>query len=396
MMESYNAFRDKVKRRSQQGTKADEKASAAPIPSSSSFLLNSKPPPTTPFAKIHHHKNSQNGKLVVAAIQITASSSSDNDIDGFWERATASVLAAAQLGATLILLPELFLGPYFCQSQECALQDLADEGGDQNFILSEFQIIAKQLGVVLPISFYERKNNALYNSVTVIDADGSLLNKDAPYRKSHIPDGPGYQEKFYFTPGDSGFQVVQTKFGKIGVGICWDQWFPEAARSMALLGADILLYPTAIGTEPQDPTIDSSDHWQRVMQGHAAANMIPVVAANRYGTEVLLEQSQSSEQSPHLLDMENKIGREEAHPTNTSNNTFVYKEKQRIRFYGRSFITDETGAIIKEALPGSDIILAPVDIVANRATRAAWGLFRDRRPELYGVLRTKDGSQPML
>ncbi len=181
--------------------------------------------------------------------------------------------------------------------------------------------------------------------------------------KTHIPDGTGYQEKFYFSPGDTGFQAFDTKVGKIGVGICWDQWFPEAARSMALLGADIILYPTAIGSEPQDPSLNSADHWQRTMQGHAAANMVPVVAANRFGTEILLDSDG--------------------------------KEKQRIHFYGRTFITDETGAKIKEAQDGNDIISAEIDIEANRATRAAWGLFRDRRPELYGILRTKDGRLQM-
>ena len=183
------------------------------------------------------------------------------------------------------------------------------------------------------------------------------------YLQTHIPDGTGYQEKFYFSPGDTGFKVFQTKVGVVGVGICWDQWFPETARSMALLGADILLYPTAIGSEPQDPTLNSGDHWQRTMQGHAAANMVPVVASNRFGTEILLD----------------KQGR----------------EKQRIKFYGRSFITDETGALVIEAKDGSDIISAEIDVSANRSIRAAWGLFRDRRPEMYGVIRTKDGHLQM-
>ncbi|KAL3900062.1 MAG: hypothetical protein SGARI_006324 [Bacillariaceae sp.] len=230
------------------------------------------------------------------------------------------------------------------------------------------QQLARKYSVVLPISFFDRSNNTLYNSVVVIDADGQILGK---YRKSHIPDGTGYQEKFYFSPGDTGFKVFTSKvYGfTVGVAICWDQWFPEAARAMALQGADILLYPTAIGSEPQDPTINSAKHWQRVMQGHAAANMVPVVASNRYGTEVLLDTDG--------------------------------KEKQRITFYGRSFITDETGEITAEAPEKMDedlqssILTSTVDCEANRATRLAWGLFRDRRPELYGILQTKDGSTPM-
>jgi N-carbamoylputrescine amidase len=210
------------------------------------------------------------GTFTVAAIQITSSGIPDNDVEGFWTLAQQAVREAATGGANLILLPELFLGPYFCQSQEACLMGLADEAAD-HFVISRMQQLAKQYHVVLPISFYERRNNVLYNSVVMIDADGAIVGK--PYRKSHIPDGTGYQEKYYFTPGDSGFQVFSTKVGKVGVAICWDQWFPEAARAMALQGADVLLYPTAIGSEPQDPTINSSDHWQRVMQGHAAANV---------------------------------------------------------------------------------------------------------------------------
>jgi N-carbamoylputrescine amidase len=205
---------------------------------------------------------------------------------------------------------------------------------------------------VLPLSLFERANNAYFNTVVVVDADGAVLGK---YRKSHIPDGPGYSEKFYFSPGDTGFRVWQTKHGAVGVGICWDQWFPEAARSMALLGADVILYPTAIGSEPQNPTWDSSAHWQRVMQGHAAANLVPVAAANRTGREV-------------------------GNPTT-------------VTFYGSSFITDATGEKVAEA--GRDderVLVAEIDVEANRAMRAAWGLFRDRRPELYGALTTLDGA----
>jgi len=256
----------------------------------------------------------------------------------------------------LVILQELFSGPYFCQSQESVYFETAEEL-ENCAIVKAMQIMAKELNVVLPVSFFERKNNAFFNSVAMIDAGGQIL---GVYRKSHIPDGTGYQEKFYFSPGDTGFKVFNTRIGCVGVGICWDQWFPEAARAMSLMGADILLYPTAIGTEPQDPTLDSSQHWQRVMQGHSAANMVPVVASNRCGIEVLLDSKT--------------------------------KEKQRIEFYGKSFITDETGKIIAQAKQGNDIITAVVDAEKNRATRAAWGLFRDRRPDLYGVLKTKDGE----
>lgn len=326
-----------------------------------------------------HDKTSDRGerKMIVAAVQLetvppkptAASESYMNDAQEFYDRAVCAVEEAVEKhGATLVLLQELFLGPYFCQSQNACLLALAQDeisndadGNDDrrtqpNGFISKMQALAKRLGVVLPVSIFERKNNAFFNSVVMIDADGSNL---GTYRKSHIPDGTGYQEKFYFSPGDTGFKVFPTAVGNVGVAICWDQWFPEAARSMALMGADVLLYPTAIGSEPQDPTLNSSDHWQRVMQGHAAANMVPVVASNRYGTEVLLDKN--------------------------------LQEKQRITFYGRSFITNETGAIEKEAKDGRDIISYTVDVGRNRMTRAAWGLFRDRRPELYDVLKTKDG-----
>jgi len=359
---------------------------------------SSNPSPTT---LKRHGGPCDNGekKMIIAAVQIettppskittttrtsdSTTSAPSHDAQEFYDRAIRAVEDAVEThGATLVLLQELFLGPYFCQSQNASLfalaeddidfiGDGADDNGDgdgderrrqqrQNGIISNMQALAKRLQIVLPVSIFEKKNNTFYNSVVMIDADGSNL---GTYRKSHIPDGTGYQEKFYFSPGDTGFKVFRTAVGNVGVGICWDQWFPEAARSMALMGADVLLYPTAIGSEPQDPTLDSSDHWHRVMQGHAAANMVPVVASNRYGTEILMDEK-------HCV-------------------------QQQIRFYGRSFITDETGAIVKEAKDGSDIISYTVDVERNRATRAAWGLFRDRRPELYGVLRTKDGSLPM-
>lgn len=215
------------------------------------------------------NKSNTPRRLVAAAIQLTAVDSPPNDIYCFWQRARTAVIQAAQQGATLILLPELFMGPYFCQSQEACLMQLAEEL-EHHFVLKEFQRIAKEYSVVLPISLFEKCNNVLYNSIVMIDADGSILGK---YRKSHIPDGTGYQEKFYFSPGDTGFKVFSTCIGKVGVGICWDQWFPEAARAMALQGADVLLYPTAIGSEPQDASINSASHWQRTMQGHAAANV---------------------------------------------------------------------------------------------------------------------------
>jgi N-carbamoylputrescine amidase len=238
-----------------------------------SLLAEKNVPLTSTYRSIDYVQDDDT--FVVAAIQLTAGGLETNQLEGFWHRAQKAVQEAAEKGANLVLLPELFLGPYFCQTQEACLMDLAMED-DDCFVIERMQTLAKRHSVVLPISFFERCGNALYNSVVMIDADGTVLGK---YRKSHIPDGPGYQEKFYFTPGDTGFKVWKTRFGAVGVGICWDQWFPEAARSMAVMGADIILYPTAIGTEPQDSTIDSADHWQRVMQGHAAANVSVLVTS---------------------------------------------------------------------------------------------------------------------
>ena len=261
------------------------------------------------------------------------------------------VRQAASGGAEIILIPELFEGQYFCKEQEAVHHQRATSIED-NVTISHFQKVAAELKVVLPLSVYERAGNALFNTVVMVDADGSRM---GVYRKSHIPDGPGYSEKFYFSPGDTGFRVWNTQRGRIGVGICWDQWFPEAARAMALQGAECILYPTAIGSEPQDPTWDSSRHWQRVMQGHAAANLIPVMAANRVGREV--------------------------------------ENSTEITFYGSSFITDNTGALVAEAGRDSEeIIHATFDRSALSALRSSWGLFRDRRPELYGSLLTLDGS----
>jgi len=204
----------------------------------------------------------------------------------------------------------------------------------------------------LPISFFEIKNQARFNSIAIIDADGSVM---GVYRKTHIPDGPGYEEKYYFSPGDTGFKVWHTRYGKIGVGICWDQWFPEVARCMALMGAEMLFYPTAIGSEPPDPSLDSRDHWQTVMRGHSAANIMPVIAANRIGTETIVDST--------------------------------------ITFYGSSFITDHKGQLVAELDRETEgILVAELDLAACAAERAAWGLFRDRRPEKYGALLTLDGT----
>ena len=283
----------------------------------------------------------------VAALQMAMSP----DVAANVATAERLVRTAAADGANVILIPELFEGHYFCKDQHADELQRA-QPIDGHPTIAHFAQIARELNVVLPLSIFERANNAYFNTVVIVDADGTTL---GIYRKSHIPDGPGYSEKFYFAPGDTGFRVWPTRFGVVGVGICWDQWFPESARSMALLGADVILYPTAIGSEPQNPSWDSSGHWQRAMQGHAAANIVPIVAANRTGRE---------------------IGR----PT-------------EVTFYGSSFITDATGAKVAEA--GRDderVLIADIDIEANRAMRAAWGLFRDRRPELYGAITSLDGN----
>jgi N-carbamoylputrescine amidase len=265
--------------------------------------------------------------------------------------AEQQVRDAAALGGQVVLLQELFETPYFCKDQNSAYFDLAHDA-NANAVIEHFQLLAKELSVVLPISYFERANNAYFNSIGIIDADGELL---GTYRKSHIPDSPGYQEKFYFSPGDTGFRVWQTKYARIGVAICWDQWFPEAARSMALQGAEALLYPTAIGSEPGYPDIDSCGHWQRAMQGHSASNCVPVVASNRIG----LEKGKSCD----------------------------------VAFYGSSFITDHTGAkLVESGRDNQDIIAAELDLDAIRKERTAWGLFRDRRPDLYGALISLDGA----
>jgi len=263
------------------------------------------------------------------------------------------VRQAAERGAQIVVIPELFEGLYFCKDRSPDHFSRAREIASHPTV-AHFQKLAAELRVVLPISVFERQNNAYFNTVVVVDATGDAL---GIYRKSHIPDGPGYSEKYYFSPGDTGFQVWNTVYGRVGVGICWDQWFPEAARVMALHGAEVLLYPTAIGSEPQNPAWDSSAHWQRVMQGHAAANLLPVVAANRYGHEV----GQSCD----------------------------------ITFYGSSFIADNTGEKVAEAGRDCDAVLvASFDRQDMQSLRASWGLFRDRRPNLYGSVTSLDGTIP--
>lgn len=287
-------------------------------------------------------------KLTVAAVQMYCNRSRQENI----EAAAALVRQAAGQGAQVILLPELFETWYFCQEKNYASYGLATTV-EENPAILRFKEIAKELKVVLPISFFEREGNVTYNSVAMIDADGSVL---GVYRKTHIPDDHFYQEKFYFTPGNTGFQVWNTTYGKIGVGICWDQWFPEAARCMALQGAQVLLYPTAIGSEPIIDC-DSMPHWRRCMQGHAAANVVPVIAANR-------------------------IGEERVEPVKDNNN-----QSSALVFYGSSFITDETGEIMQDAGRTEEkVILQTFDLDAIEEMRFSWGLFRDRRPEMYGKI----------
>ncbi|EGQ8299624.1 N-carbamoylputrescine amidase [Vibrio parahaemolyticus] len=264
------------------------------------------------------------------------------DLEENLAKAKKAIREAAQNGANVILPQELFAAPYFCKKQEAKYFELAEETANSHLI-KEMSALAKELCVVIPVSYFEKAGNTFFNSLVMIDADGTVLDN---YRKSHIPDGPGYSEKYYFSPGDTGFKVWQTKFGKFGAGICWDQWFPELARSLALHGAEAIFYPTAIGSEPQDPTLDSRDHWQRTMQGHSAANLVPVIASNRVGIEV--------------------------------------DDGIETTFYGSSFITDHTGAKIAEApREGETIIYAEIDLAATAKARHAWGLFRDRRPDLY-------------
>ena len=290
-------------------------------------------------------------EVTVAATQMTISWNLPNNVD----KAEALIRQAAKQGANIILIQELFEAPYFCIEQQAKHFDLATSL-EENTTVKRFQELAKELDVVLPFSWFERVNRAFFNSVAMVDADGSIL---GVYRKSHIPNGPGYQEKHYFNLGDTGFKVWDTKYAKVGVGICWDQWFPESARCMALMGAEILMYPTAIGSEPSPaPPLDSSGHWQRVMQGHAGANVIPLIASNRIGTEVATEDKDC-----------------------------------QITFYGSSFIADQTGAKVKEANRSDETVLVhSFDLDKVRKYREGWGVFRDRRPELYGPIATLDGQ----
>ncbi len=287
-------------------------------------------------------------KVKVAAIQMSCTKNLDDNI----KKAEGFVREAAEKGAQIILIQELFETLYFCQKQKPEFFSYATTL-EENKAINHFKILAKELQIVLPISFFEKKNKAKYNSVAVINADGTIL---GVYRKTHIPDGTGYEEKYYFNPGDTGFKVWNTKYAKIGIGICWDQWYPETARCLALMGAEIIFYPTAIGSEPQDSTIDSRDHWQRCMQGHSAANMIPVVAANRTGKETIDDSS--------------------------------------LTFYGSSFITDCTGKKVEEATREEETVLIhELDLDKIETIRSSWGIFRDRRPDMYKTILTYDGEQ---
>lgn len=289
-------------------------------------------------------------QVKVAALQFSCS----RDVQENINKAEKMVREAADNDANIILLPELFERQYFCQEKRYDYYDYALPL-EKNPAVNRFKEVAKELGVVIPVSFYERDIDRLFNTVAMIDADGSVL---GIYRKTHIPDDHFYQEKFYFTPGDTGSKVFDTRFGCIGVGICWDQWFPEAARCMAVQGAEMLLYPTAIGSEPI-LDVDSSSHWRRVMQGHAAANLMPVVAANRIGVETVEPCKENAGQSSSL------------------------------DFYGCSFIADATGDIIASAKQEETILYGEFDLDALKEDRLSWGLFRDRRPETYVIMTKK-------
>ncbi len=292
--------------------------------------------------------NGTSRKVKLAVVQMQMHPEHERNI----AHAEASVREAAGQGANLVLLPELFAQPYFCKDQDARFFGWALPV-DEHPVIERFRKVARELKLVLPISFFERSGPAHFNSLAMIDADGSLR---GVYRKAHIPDGPGYQEKFYFTPGDTPFEPRDTAVGKVGTLICWDQWFPEPARVLALRGAEMILYPTAIGSEPPSPELDSSAHWRRVMQGHAGANIMPVAAANRVGEEV---------------------GREST-----------------VTFYGNSFIADATGELLAQAGREEETILyAEIDLDETAALRRDWGVFRDRRPELYRGLATFDGRE---
>ena len=290
--------------------------------------------------------SSDDTRFTVAALQCPLGGALEDNVD----RVCGHIEAAAARGAQIILPSELFEGPYFCKDEQDRFFSWARPLAGHPTV-ARCRELARKLKVVIPVSFFEQAGPACYNSVAVIDADGAVL---GVYRKSHIPDGPGYEENFYFRPGDTGFRVFNTRHGAIGVAICWDQWYPECARAMALLGAEVLLYPTAIGSEPGDPGLDTRDPWQRVMIGHAVANLTPVVAANRIGDE----------------------GGQ--------------------RFYGSSFIADPRGDKVAELSRSEEgVICATFDRAELRRLKGAWGCFRDRRPDLYGPLLTGDGRTPL-
>jgi len=280
--------------------------------------------------------------VTVAALQTSYGEDMQANID----KTMGLIRQAAAKGAEVILPSELFQGPYFCVTQEEHWFATAHPWREHPAVV-QLQPVAKELGVVIPVSIFEKEGPHYFNSMVMLDADGEAL---GVYRKSHIPDGPGYQEKYYFRPGDTGFKVWSTRFGRIGVGICWDQWYPESARAMALQGADILMYPTAIGSEPHDAELDTALPWQRAMQGHAVSNVVPVVAANRIGHETLTEAGQT--------------------------------------FYGHSFIANHRGDLVESLTGEEGVLVHTFDLDFLDTYRAAWGFFRDRRPELYGALAT--------
>ncbi len=280
-------------------------------------------------------------QLIAAAVQISCT----DEIEANLDKLEHHVRAAARRGAQLVVLQELFEGVYFCMDED-KRHNVRARPLDGHPTVARMAALARETGTVLPVSLFERDGSRLFNTLVMIDADGKVLGH---YRKSHIPNSPGYSEKLYFADGDTGFRVFETAAGKIGAGVCWDQWFPEAARAMVLMGAEVLVYPTAIGSEPSYPGWDSRDHWQRVMQGHAGANLTPVIAANRIGVEK--------------------------------------GEMNEVVFYGSSFITDHTGAKLAEADRVSEsVITAALDLNEIAAARRSWGVFRDRRPDLYQAL----------
>lgn len=280
-------------------------------------------------------------QLIAAAVQISCT----DEIEANLDKLEHHVRAAARRGAQLVVLQELFEGIYFCMDED-KRHNVRARPLDGHPTVARMAALARETGTVLPVSLFERDGSRLFNTLVMIDADGKVLGH---YRKSHIPNSPGYSEKLYFADGDTGFRVFETAAGKIGAGVCWDQWFPEAARAMVLMGAEVLVYPTAIGSEPSYPGWDSRDHWQRVMQGHAGANLTPVIAANRIGVEK--------------------------------------GETNEVVFYGSSFITDHTGAKLAEADRVSEsVITAALDLDEIAAARRSWGVFRDRRPDLYQAL----------